>query len=99
MSVMAGRWYGWLARLLIGLSGILLGALLVLVATFGASFKRDMPDWGAKEVVFLCFGLVIIGFPVGGSPTVEDVADGLPHPRSRFTPDGCRHLIFGPESM
>lgn len=57
----SGRWFGWLARSVIGFLGILFGASLVVLANFGATYKKTVPEWGAEELVFLSWGLVVLG--------------------------------------
>lgn len=56
----SNRWYGWVGRVFIGSVGGGLGLLLVVLADFGATYKKDVPEWGLEEVTFLVFGLAIV---------------------------------------
>lgn len=55
------RWYGIVLRLIVGVGGVLVGLGLLWLANFGASFKRDVPQWDLESVLILLAGLVPIG--------------------------------------
>ena len=46
---------------MIGISGVLFGALLIFLAYFGASFKQTELEWGTEEVVILVSGVAVLG--------------------------------------
>lgn len=53
------RWYGAVARVVLGAVGVVAAAGLVLLAQFGATFKRTVPEWDAEAVTFLILGLIL----------------------------------------
>ncbi len=70
----ASRWWGVLARILAGLAGSALGALLMFLGYFGATFKKYPHEWTVENV-----GLVVVGVMVALSALVMAIRP------SRFT--------------
>ncbi len=54
----AGRWYGVVFRVLVGLIGTLVGLGLTWLAGFAATFKDNQPDWDGESLTLLVLGIV-----------------------------------------
>lgn len=56
----ARRWYGMVLRILFGATGSMLGIGLIALANFGATFKKQQPEWDGEAISILVLGLATV---------------------------------------
>ncbi len=56
----ANTWFGYVARLVGGLGGLVIGLLLTFLGNFGATFGNQQPDWDFEASALLLMGLVVV---------------------------------------
>ncbi len=54
------RWFGIALRVLAGGLGTFVGLALIMLANFGATFKKDQPEWDGESLTILFLGLATI---------------------------------------
>lgn len=58
------RWFGIALRVFAGVLGTLAGVVLIVLANFGATFKKSQPEWDAESLAILFLGLATIAVAV-----------------------------------
>lgn len=80
------RWERWTQRptgmalrVVFGVLGAVLGLLLVWISWFGASFKKNEPQWDFETLVLLVLGLAVVASTVLAAvrPTKRNTLVGL----------------------
>ena len=54
------RWDGMVLRILFGATGSMIGFGLIALANFGATFKKDQPEWDGEAISILILGIATI---------------------------------------
>lgn len=72
----APKWYGIALRAVLGLLGTLVGLGLVVLANFGATYKKSPPEWNGENVTVLLLGTatIVVGLAVATKPSRLSVA-------------------------